>query len=279
MTSSYTTILLAVVCGLIGVTLGGYTRSVTPGQSNGHSYEVFASGLGKVDNIVVAPQNTLYVTLEKQGGKGSVVRLKRGRRDTLMNGLDRPDGLMLSDGKLYVTEESDDGRVLAFDLKSRDTTVVARLSRPEGIRRRYDGSLFVTEDRAVDGRLVIVGKDSRITPIVRGLKKPEGLDVASDGSVYLAESGTGRVLRVARSGIETVLTGLEQPDQVAIAPDGAIWITEDSNPGRALRYLDGKLEVVLAGLNKPQGIALGSDGWVYIAEQGRDRIVRLRPRT
>ncbi len=279
MTSSKTVILLAAACGVIGVVLGAYTKSVTPGKSNARSYEIFARDLGKVDNIVIAPQNTLYVTLEKRDGKGSVVRLKRGRRDTLMNGLDRPDGLMLADGKLYVTEEADEGRVLAFDLKSRDTTVVARLRKPEGIRRRYDGSLFVTEDRAVDGRLVIVGKDSRVTPIVRGLKRPEGLDVASDGSVYLAESGTGRVLRVARSGVETVLTGLDRPDQVAIAPDGAIWVTEDSNPGRALRYLDGKLEVVLAGLNKPQGIAVGSDGWIYIAEQGRDRIVRLRPRT
>ena len=64
---------------------------------------------------------------------------------------------------------------------------------------------------------------------------------------------------------------------MAIAPDGALWITEDRVGGRLLRYRSGRLETVLGGLHKPQGLAFDGCDWLYVAEQGRNRILRLRP--
>ena len=247
-----------------------------PKASGQWSFEVFADDLSRVDNIVVAPDRSLYVSLEREGGHGQIVHVKNGRSDVIMTGLQRPDGLFLSPPYLYVTEEIERGRVLRVDLQEHEQRVLARLNKPEGIRRNVHGDLIISEDLEKDGRIVSLSKTGRVAALATRLKKPEGLLVADDDSILVAESGAGRVLRIADGQRETVIDGLHSPDQIAIAPDGALWISEDRTHGKVYRYVNGRLETVLTGVKKAQGIAFDADGFVYVAEQGRNRILRLR---
>jgi len=239
-------------------------------------YEVFASGLGKIDGIVMAPDQSFYVSLETPGGRGQVIRIKDGERTVVLGDLRRADGLALMPGSLLITEEIERGRVLRLDLQSLERQLVARLSNPQDITRLADGSIVVAENSATDGRLVTVTMNGQVDMLVDGLSRPDGFAVGPDGTLYVAERENGRILSISPWGIRTVVKDLDSPDQLTIAPDGALWITENQEAGRVLRFLDGRLDTVLSDVNKPQGIAVDGDGWIYVAEQGRDRIIRLK---
>ncbi len=245
-----------------------------PRPAAGWSLEVFESGLPRVDNIAVGAAGELYVSLEVKR-EGSVLRLSGGERRVLAAGLDRPDGLALGTGVLYVTEEVDDGRVIEIDLGDLSQTVVATLDQPEGIDLLPDGRLAVTED-IKPGRLLGVSLTGEIEVLLTGLLFPEGLAVSPEGAIYFAEEGAGTVSMFQDGRTRVVVGGLNRPDQIALAPDGALWISEDAKPGRLLRHHAGSLETIVEDLQAPQGIAFGPLGEVYVSEQGRDRILVLR---
>ncbi len=250
-----------------------------PQPGKGWIMEVYAEGLPAVDNLALGREGVLYATLERRRPDGRVVRIQqKGRRlTTVLDGLDRPDGLLVADRWLYVAEEVPQGRVIEIDLTSLATRTLAILPKPEGLGLLPDGGLVVSEDRLGGRILRVPRRDGAVEVLTGGLDRPEGLTVARDGTIYFAETGTGRVLRLREGfAVETVVDGLDEPDQVKLAPDGALWISEDARPGRLLRFADGRLETVLSGLQAPQGIAFLPDGTVLVAEQGRARILAVR---
>jgi len=239
-------------------------------------YEVFVDNVERVDNIAVAEDGSLYVSLERGNGRGQIAHIRNRQLDIIMTGLHRPDGLLLSWPFLYATEEVQNGRILRLNLETHAHRVVTRLNKAEGIQHNVHGDLVIAEDRKSDGRVVLLSNDGKVTPIAKGLKGPEGLAVGNDDRIYVAETHTGRVLEVSSEANTALIDGLSKPDQIAFAPDGTLWITEDRENGRVLRFVNGNLQTILDNVDKPQGIAFGPDGSVYVAEQGRNRILRLQ---
>ncbi len=241
------------------------------------SHHQVVGELPKVDNIAVGRNGSLYVSLERSGRNGMVLRLDRdGSQHVVARGLRRPDGLALTDAHLFVTEEVERGRVIRIDLRNFKQTIVATLNMPEGIVVQADGGLIIAEDLKVGGRVVRVRPDGRVAALVVGLQRPEGLARSRDGALYVAETGTGRILTFTKSTKHIVLSGLDRPDQIAVAPDGALWITEDKERGRLLRWSEGRLQTIVSGLERPQGIAFDRAGGIYVVEQGRNRVLRVR---
>ena len=267
-------------CGLaaavIAVSAAG-SESVAPAEvvaEAGWKYRVVTQNLPGIDNLVMAPDGSLYATQELPNGAGRVIRLRRGEVTIVASGFSRPDGLLLRGKFLFITEEIPEGRVLEFDLASKKQRVLATLHNPEGIDTLPDGDLVVSED-SINGRLVRVPRNGAkaVEVILGGLNRPEGLVARPDGAVIFAETATGRVLSYKSGEVNVVVDDLDEPDQVEIAPDGSLWITEDTRDGRLLRLKDGALETVLSGLRSPQGMAFGSDGSVWLAERGRQRLL------
>lgn len=252
--------------------LGGFH----PRAAEQWRYDVFVNNIERVDNIVVAEDGSLYVSLERNNGRGQIAHIRNRRLDIVMTGLQRPDGLFLSWPFLYATEEVEGGRILRLDLKTHTHRVIARLNKAEGIQRNVHGDLVIAEDRKTGGRVVTLSSDGSVTPIATGLKGPEGLAIGNDDRIYVAETQTGRILEVSREATSVLIDGLSKPDQITFAPDGTLWITEDRDKGRVLRFVNGNLQTIMDNVDKPQGIAFGQDGSVYIAEQGRNRILRLQ---
>lgn len=267
-------------CGLaaivIAVSAAG-SESVTKAEvvaESGWKYRVVTQNLPGIDNLVMAPDGSLYATQELANGAGKVIRLRRDEVTIVASGFSRPDGLLLRGKFLFITEEIAEGRVLEFDLASKKQRVLATLHNPEGIDTLPDGDLVVSED-SINGRLLRVRRDGAkaVEVILGGLNRPEGLVARPDGAVIFAETATGRVLSYKSGEVNVVVDDLDEPDQVEIAPDGSLWITEDTRDGRLLRLKDGALETVLSGLRSPQGMAFGSDGSVWLAERGRQRLL------
>lgn len=243
---------------------------------NGWKYRVVEQNLPGIDNLVAAPDGSLYATQELPNGGGKVIRWHRGKIKTVIVGLNRADGLLLHGNSLYITEEVEDGRVLEYDLATKKQRTLAALHRPEGIDLLPDGDLVVAEDN-ISGRLMRVPRRGRqpVEVILGGLNRPEGVAVNPDGAVVFAETETGRVLSYKEGDVTVVVDDLDEPDQVEFAPDGALWITEDVKNARLLRLKNGTLETVLSGLRLPQGMAFGADGTVWLAEQGRQRLLAI----
>lgn len=239
---------------------------------------VFASGLERVDNIKFSVDGQLYATLERDNGKGAVVRISGNSQEAVGSGFERADGLLLEAGRLTLTEEVSNGGIYEISIPGRKITKIAQLQKPEGIVRLDTGQLAITEDLTSNGRLVTLDDRGETVVLLDGLEKPEGLVVTEMGALLVAESGTGRILKWHEGNLETLISGLHEPDQIAYQPGGTLWITEDREEGRLLRYQDGKLETILEGLSQPQGIAFDADGCVYVAEQGRDRILKIEPK-
>ena len=268
------------LCGLaaavIAISAAG-SESVTPAEvvaEAGWKYRVVTQNLPGIDNLVMAPDGSLYATQELPNGAGKVIRLRRGEVTVVASGFSRPDGLLIRGKFLFITEEIPEGRVLELDLASKKQRVLATLHNPEGIDTLPDGDLVVSED-SINGRLLRVRRDGAkpVEVMLGGLNRPEGLVARPDGAVIFAETATGRVLSYKSGEVNVVVDDLDEPDQVEIAPDGSLWITEDTRDGRLLRLKDGALETVLSGLRSPQGMAFGSDGSVWLAERGRQRLL------
>ena len=242
----------------------------------GWKYRVAVENLPGIDNLVMAPDGSLYATQELPNGAGKIIRLRRGEISLVSTGYSRPDGLLLHGNFLFITEEIAEGRVLEFDLASKRQRVLATLHNPEGIDMLADGDLVVSED-SINGRLLRVSRERKLATevIVGGLNRPEGLVARPDGTVIFAETATGRVLSYKSGEVNVVVDDLDDPDQVQIAPDGSMWITEDTRDGRLLRLEEGRLETVLSGLRSPQGMAFGSDGSMWLAERGRQRLLQV----
>ncbi|MBI3546108.1 MAG: hypothetical protein HY081_05885 [Gammaproteobacteria bacterium] len=242
----------------------------------GWKYRIAFKNLPGIDNIVAAPDGSLYATQELAQAAGKVIRIHRGQIKTVLADLDRADGLLMRGKFLYITEETNDGRVLEFNLTTKTQKILATLRHPEGIDMLADGNFVVAEDN-VNGRLVRVLHDGGepVEVILGGLNRPEGVTVDTKGQIIFAETATGRVLAYKDGEINVIVDDLDEPDQVELAPDGALWISEDVNDGRLLRLKDGTLETVLSGLRSPQGIAFGSDGTIWLAERGRQRILAI----
>ena len=250
------------------------THKVVAGS--GWKYRVVAQNLPGVDNLVMDGEGSLYATQELSNGGGKVIRWHRGKIKTVIVGLNRADGLLLHGNSLYITEETEDGRVLEYNLATKKQRSLATLHRPEGIDLLPDGDLVVAEDN-ISGRLMRVPRHGHqpVEVILGGLNRPEGVAVNPDGAVVFAETETGRVLSYKEGDVTVVVDDLDEPDQVEFAPDGALWITEDVKNARLLRLKNGALETVLSGLRFPQGMTFGADGTVWLAEQGRHRILAI----
>lgn len=236
--------------------------------------------LPKVDNLAMHRDGSLYATLE-MWYIGRVMRIdRRGIGRPVLKYLQRPDGLSLVKDTLYIAEERERGRIIQFNLVTKQRRLLFRTHNPEGIAQFDEQHLVLTED-IPGGRLLLLRKaDGAIKVLLRGLQRPEGICVATDRSIYIAETLTGRILKysMASQSATVLITGLIEPDQVKCHPDGSLWITEDRDPdGRLLRYHNNKLYLIATNLRSPQGITFDPQGNVYVAEQENARIIKLTP--
>ncbi|NOY66675.1 MAG: hypothetical protein GXP13_04605 [Gammaproteobacteria bacterium] len=119
-------------------------------------------------------------------GRGELIRISHGKREKLLGGLNRPDGLAGKGRYLYVTEEVKSGRIIRYDIQENTSIVLAtNMRKPEGIDVLRSGDLLITEDKR-KGRLLLLDKKGSITVLLEDLPHPEGLCINESGKVFIA---------------------------------------------------------------------------------------------
>jgi sugar lactone lactonase YvrE len=81
--------------------------------------------------------------------------------------------------------------------------------------------------------------------------------------------------KAARAADLAVIWRGGQPDDLAVGQDGALWISDAST--QVTRVVGGKVVRTLRGLSEPEGMVPLLSGDIVVAEQGRDRVLVVRP--
>jgi sugar lactone lactonase YvrE len=151
------------------------------------------------EGIDMLPDGDLIVSEDAMNG-----RLLRVRRfgdqavEVLLDGLNRPEGLVLSQDGAVIFAETGTGRVLAFK-NGMLSVMLHELDEPDQIKFAPDGSLWITED-IPNGRLLRF-KDGVLETVVSGLHSPQGIAFGADGETWLAEQGRQRILLIRRKAL------------------------------------------------------------------------------
>lgn len=131
----------------------------------GETKSELATGLDYPTGIAVAADGTVYVS---ESGAGRVVKLSGGRSETVLDGLGRPEGLALRDGRLYAVDTQGKS-VIELDLASGARTTIASglpVGAPAGVKPVWLGGVgdmcgpmvpFTGLAAAVDGTLYVAG--------------------------------------------------------------------------------------------------------------------------
>jgi len=169
--------LLGIACAADGsaiVTEAGTGRLVKVTTKGDVS--VLASGLGRPAGVVVADDGSCYVSEES---KGRVVRINGGT-STVLEGLQKPQGLILSGGQLLVLDTGSK-ELIAFSLSTKQRQTLAS-NLPVGAAPGITPKPLMGVPDLVPGPL---------SPFA-------GLTVGSDGTIYIAGDGEGSVLTLRR---------------------------------------------------------------------------------
>jgi sugar lactone lactonase YvrE len=138
--------------------------------------EMLASGLQDPVGVAFDPNG---IPLVSESGAGRVVRLA-GSTETVVDGLQRPQGILVADGTLYVVDAGAK-EVIAVDLNTGD-------------RRTVASGLPVGPPPGVEP------KPLRGIPPFSGPQGPfAGITIGPDGTLYVSADGDGSVLALRRT--------------------------------------------------------------------------------
>jgi uncharacterized protein (TIGR03437 family) len=195
----------------------------------------------------------------------------------------------------------------------------AELNYPQGVAVDASGNLYIADSynnriRKVSGGVITtVAGDGNfgyngdgMTPASAWLNGPNGLTVDSAGNIFIADTGNGRIRKVAGGSIATVAGNgsfgyngdniaatsaeLTSPSGVAVDSAGTLYIADLGNhrvrkvsagiittvAGTGTSGYNGdNIPAVSAELDAPWGVALDASGNLYIADTDNNRIRKV----
>jgi gluconolactonase len=203
--------------------------------------------------------------------------------ETLVDGLDHPEGVCWDPfaGVLWAGGEA--GQVYRVRLEERQAEEVARAPGfVHGLALDGRGRLVLC---CADTHSLCVLEDGVVRVVQDGFAFPNYPAFAPDGTLYVSDSGSwgandGRVLRLSPDGdldvFSTALTAF--PNGCAVTADGRwLWIVESHRPTvNRFDLQTGELEeVTRLDETVPDGVAFTADGGVLVSCYRPDRIVHL----
>jgi sugar lactone lactonase YvrE len=197
------------------------------------------------------------------------------------DGFGSPDGLLWSDGILYVADEG--GSALrAWRPGRRPATLAdarAGLASPEDVVRDSAGNLYFTDDTR--GGVWRTDRLGWTTALVEPSRAPstEGLGLAPDGDLVVGDSPGHRVLKVAPDGrVSVLVAGIAKPESFAFDDRGDLYIADNRANILYLRTTDGRLHRVIAdrGGFSPESLRYAY-GALFITDSDNGKLYRYTP--
>ena len=216
------------------------------------------------DDVAFGSDGTLYAT-EVMDGRVSA-RDVNGRSRVLRDDLPSANGITVHNGRLFVNECRDGGRLFEMDLAGGAPRLIAdNLPSPNAMEVGPDGMLYFPVMGA--NQIWRINPDGGEFEVVAGdLGVPDSVKFDADGFIVSTQVHSGQVLRIdPRTGTQTVLANLTPGLDNCTFVDGRLFVSNFT--GSITEILsDGTQEVLPGGLNWPLDLAVGADGRLYIAD-------------
>jgi len=265
---------------LLVATLGFFAwQNFYPVQAAaGWQVRVEQEDVPKAASLAPLADGSLMVSLELKDGKGSIERIHPdGKRETVVDGLSKPDGMVAAQGGWVYSQETDGAMVNL--LKDGQITHLFQGFSAQGLWN--DGAvLYAIEDRQGNGRLLRYRwSDQTLTVVRDGLNETESITRCTDGRLLYTEKQAGVVRQLTEDRRDPVVqANLNQPTYLMCDQRG-LWISEDSTHRARLLLIDaqGERHTILSFLKAPQSIVRTAKGTYLLAEGGRDRVLELLP--
>jgi sugar lactone lactonase YvrE len=225
------------------------------------------------DDVAFDPNGNLYAT-EVMDGRVSV-RAAGGNTRVLRDDLPCANGITVHEGRLFINECRDGGRLMELDATGTITRVLAEnLPSPNAMEVGPDGMLYYP--------LMTANEIWRIDPnggepqrVAADLGVPDAVKFDSAGFIVSTQVATGKVLRIdPRDGSQSVLA------QLTPGLDNLTFVGErllvSNFTGEITEILPGgqTSTVLPGGLNWPLDLAVGDDGNLYVADGTYFYVVR-----
>ncbi|MDH6247922.1 SMP-30/gluconolactonase/LRE family protein [Mycobacterium sp. OTB74] len=217
------------------------------------------------DDIAFGPDGTLYAT-EVMDGRVSA-RDTSGRCRVLRDDMPSANGITVHQGRLFVNECREGGRLFELDLAGGAPRLIAEnLPSPNAMEVGPDGMLYFPVMGA--NQIWRIDPEGGETQVVAGdLGVPDSVKFDADGFIVSTQVHSGQVLRIdPRTGAQTVLAKLNPGLDNCTLVDGRLFVSNFT--GSITEVLaDGQIRDLLpGGLNWPLDLTVGADGRLYIAD-------------
>jgi sugar lactone lactonase YvrE len=217
------------------------------------------------DDVAFDPRGNLYAT-EVMDGRVSVLGAD-GHTRVLRDDLPSANGITVHQGRLFIGECREGGRLLELDLNGGAPRVLLdNVPSPNAMEVGPDGFLYFPVMGANEiWRIDLDGGEPQ--RVASGLGVPDSVKFDSAGRIVSTQVHSGQVLRIdPRSGEQTILADLNPGLDNSTFVGDRLFVSNFT--GEITEILDvGKTRTVLpGGLNWPLDLALGADGNLYVAD-------------
>lgn len=216
------------------------------------------------DDVAFGPYGTLYAT---EVMDGRVSELAGGHARVLRDDLPSVNGITVHQGRLFVNECREGGRLMELDLNGGPPRILLEdIPSPNAMEVGPDGLLYFPVMGANQiWRISPEGGDHEV--VTGDLGVPDSVKFDPSGHIVSTQVASGQVLRVdPRTGDKTLLAQLTPGLDNCTFVDGRLFvsnftgeITEILGAGQSRTLLPG-------GLNWPLDLAVGDDGVLYVAD-------------
>jgi sugar lactone lactonase YvrE len=224
-----------------------------------------------IDNLAIAPDDTIYVTNMADGAIHRVNPATGEVKEITKHSFAAPSDIAMDGGALWV---ADTFAARRFDTASGAVSDVLRAHRdteayPIGVDV---GKTTVSFTSWSAGTVQRVDRASgQITATYAGFAGPVDALELADGSLLVAEVVSGKLLRASGADGATrdvIAEGLQGPVALALSADGGIYVSEAAGTVSRIDIANGAKTVVASGLSQPEGISFAADGRLIVAEVG-----------
>jgi sugar lactone lactonase YvrE len=217
------------------------------------------------DDVAFDPRGDLFAT-EVMDGRVSVRDVKGATR-VLRDDVPSANGITFHQGRLFIGECREGGRLLEFDLTGGPPRILLEnVPSPNAMEVGPDGLLYFPVMGA--NEIWRIDPDGgAVETVASGLGVPDSVKFDADGFIVSTQVASGQVLRIdPRTGAHTVLARLTPGLDNCTIADGRLFVSNFT--GEITEVLaGGETKTTLPGaLNWPLDLEVGDDGRVYVAD-------------
>lgn len=232
---------------------------------------------GSLDGDSLGAQGEPHLYLAQQGeDRIAAVPLGGGpvsTVDTVVDGLESPQGVTVADGTVFISERSPHRVVSVPTGGGEPTELAADLNSPRGLLVVGD-RLFIAD--SANDRVISVpvtgGEVSIVADEDDGLDSPRDLAIDGD-TLFIADRQHNRVLTVpVDGGSVTELVTFDSEVGYLEVSDGLLYISDREDTVWSVPVTGGTPTVLTTGLDSVSGLAVSGDS-LLISERGEGRVL------